>query len=299
MDKRTLRRFPLDVSDVVSLYNVGTPTPSIANKYGCSQAAVVNCLKREGVYAGRDWKSYMLRNYGVTPEDLLEMYRSGMWKNEIAAKTGISEGAVGKYLSYLGVPIAKDRSESVRKRYKRMSPEQRDELTKSAHDAVRGIKRTKDDLCKRAIGKERSGKFGSVAEKELFYLLKERGVVPIPQKALWIYNIDLSIGNIAVEMTGRARKPDYIPIYKERIKYILNRGFILVYVWANTVFPVEAGAADYIVSLVQQASSDPSLVGQYRVIRRDGELLTAGGFQDDQFAGIFAPVNGTFGKTGN
>lgn len=290
--------FPLDENDVVKLYLSGETMQFIANKYGCSLNAICNCIRRNGI-SKMDWKLYLWRMAGITPDELLAMYKSGMWKNEIAAKTGISEGAIGKYLSYLGIPLAKSKSDAMSKRLKRMTQRERDKLTKPAHDAVRGMKRTDEDLCKRALGKEKTGRFGSVAEKELFYLLKERGVITIPQKSIWKYNIDLAIGNIAVEITGRARKPENIPVYRERVKYILDAGFVLVYVWANTVYPVEGGAADYIISLIQQSSSDPSLIGQYRVIRRNGKLLAAGCSNDNDFTGIFTPVSGTFFKTRN
>jgi hypothetical protein len=185
-----------------------------------------------------------------------------MWKSEIAAKTGIHEMQVGKYLARLGIPKADNRSDSMIQRMQRMKPEERLKLTENAHEAVRGMIRTEEDLCKRALGKERMGKTNGKAESDLYHLLLNKDIQAIPQRALWKYNIDLAIGNVAVEVTGRCRKPEQIPALRERIKYILNSGFVLVYVWASTIIPVEAGAADYIITLYQQSCCDPSMIGQ-------------------------------------
>lgn len=298
MDKRTLRRFPLNTDDVIGMYNNGIATTTIADKYGCSLNAVINCLKRNGVYGGRyDWESYIRRTYGVEPADLLHMYKSGMWKNEIAKVTGISEGAVGKYLEKLGIPIANNRSDAMKNRIDRMTTKEIKELTKPAHDAVRGMKRTNADLAKRARGKEKAGKLHGKAEKDLYWYLVNLGIKPIPQKAIWIYNIDLMIGNVAVEVTGRGRKRANYTAYIERTKYLLNKGLALIYVWANSAFPIEIGAAEYIVSFCDRVSSNPSMLGKYWVIRRDGKLMTSGGSDDNEFAGILTPVRGTYART--
>jgi predicted transcriptional regulator len=226
------------------------------------------------------------------------MYESGMWKNEIAESTGISEGAVGKYLAKLGIPIANNRADAMSNRISRMTDDEIAAMTAPAHEAVRGMKRTDADLVKRAKGKERVGKMVGQAEKDLYALLIDMGLSPIPQKAVWKYNIDFMLnGNIAVEVTGRNRKPSNWPTYRERIKYLLNGGFALVYVWANTTFPIEIGAAEYLVSFCEKASRDPSVFGKYWVIRRDGKLMTTGGMDNNDFPGILTSVSGTYART--
>ena len=288
----------LNTNNIIEMYNNGIPTTIIANEHNCSVHAIINCLKRSNVYAGRDWKSYIWRKYMVKPVDLMRMYESGMWKNEIAEATGISEGAVGIYLAKLGIPIAENRADAMSSRIARMSSDEIAVLTAPAHEAVRGMKRTESDLVKRAQGKERVGKMVGKAEKDLYVLMVKAGLSPIPQKAIWKYNIDFMLkDNIAVEVTGRNRKPEYWPIYRERIKYLLDSKLALVYVWANTIRPVEIGAAEYLVSFCERASRDPSVFGKYFVIRRDGKLLTTGGVDSDEFPGILTAVPGTYART--
>lgn len=300
MDKRTLRRFPLNVNDTVNLYLSGVSVTSIARDNHCSVKAVLNCLNREGVYmSGRDWKNYFFRKTGLIPADLLAMYNSGLWKNEIAEKIGISEGTVGKYLSYLGISIADNRSVATSQVHKRGGKEWSNAVSDSAHKAVKGLKRTEESLIQRANTLENLGRFGSTMERILFDMLSSRGVHAIPQKAFFKYNIDLMIRNVAVEITGRDRKPKDIPGNKERIKLLLNSGYSVIWVWATKSHPIESGAADYIVSYCQQISFDPSLAGEYRVIRRDGKLLARGRSDSDDFSGVFTAINGTFSRARN
>lgn len=300
MDKRTLRRFPLNVNDTVNLYLSGVSVTSIARDNHCSVKAILNCLNREGVYMnGRDWKNYLFRKTGLMPADLLAMYNSGLWKNEIASKIGISEGAVGKYLSYLGVPLADNKSQATKRIHERGGKNWSKAVTYSAHNAVKGMKRTEESLIQRANTLESIGRFGSTMERVLFDMLAERGICAIPQKAFSKYNIDLMVGNVAVEVTGRGRKAKDIPAMKEKIKLILNSGYSMIWVWTNTAFPVEDGAADYIASYFKQISRDPSLIGEYRVIRRDGKLMAVGRSDSDEFPGVFSAINGTFSRPRN
>lgn len=300
MDKRTLRRFPLDVNDTVNLYLSGASCRSIGAKYNCSVNAIINCLKREGVYVGgKDWKDYLFRKTGLCSDDLLVMYNSGLWKNEIATRIGISENTIGKYLSFLGVPIAENASQAAKCVHERGGKEWSKSVSNSAHRAVKGLKRTDESLIQRANTLESIGRFGSSAERILFDMLVARGVNPIPQKAFSKYNIDIMVGNVAVEVTGRGRKLKDIPVIKEKIKLLLNSGYSMIWVWANKSFPIESGAADYIVSYYQEVCLNPSLIGEYRVIRRDGKLISCGGPDSEEFPGVFSAINGVLGRTIN
>lgn len=300
MDKRTLRRFPLNVNDTVNLYLSGVSVTSIARDNHCSVKAILNCLNREGVYMnGRDWKNYLFRKTGLMPADLLAMYNSGLWKNEIASKIGISEGAVGKYLSYLGVPLADNKSQATKRIHERGGKNWSKAVTYSAHNAVKGMKRTEESLIQRANTLESIGRFGSTMERVLFDMLAERGICAIPQKAFSKYNIDLMVGNVAVEITGRNRKPQDIPEIKKKIKLLLDSGFSMIWLWANTSFPIRDSAADYIASYCESVCLDPSIIGEYRVIRCDGKLMSSGRSDSDDFSGVFTAINGTFSRPRN
>lgn len=283
-----------DIDNAVTYYRNGGTIQSVADFYGCSSTFVFRHFKQNGVDMSKSGWRFIKRKFGVTPDELVKMYNSGMWKNEIAAKTGISEGAVGKYLAKIGIPIADNRSAAMSERLARMTADERSALAAPAHDAVRGMIRTESNLIKGALGRERVARLGSKAERQLYDLLIARGVNPVIQKAVWKYNVDLTIGSVAVEVTGRDRKPAHYAYLRERTKYLANSGLVLVYLWASSVIPVQCGAADYIVALSERASRDPSLSSQYRVIRCDGQLVFTGSPDNDDLPGIFSAIRGTY-----
>jgi hypothetical protein len=55
-------------------------------------------------------------------------------------------------------------------------------------------------------------------ERVLFEMLAERGIWLPHKKPFLKYNVDLMVGNVAVEVTGRGRKAKDIPAMKEKIK---------------------------------------------------------------------------------
>jgi transposase len=289
--------FSLYADNAVELYRSGKSIAFICKLYKCSPKTLSKHLNSIGIKTVTNWQENLFAKTGLSPSDLLSMYTGGMWKNEIAAKIGISEGTVGRYLSFLGVPIAKDRGEATKLVHERGGNARRAIVTRAAHDAVRGMKRTDESLIMRAKTLESIGRFGSCMERKLFDLLSEKGVSPIIQKSFFKYNIDIMVGNVAVEVTGRCRKPKDIPVIKEKIKLLLNSGYHVVWVWANKLFPVEHGAADYIVSLFNFVSANPAEVCKNRVIRRDGKLIAICGPDSEDFPGVFSAINGVLGKT--
>ncbi|MFZ9633405.1 MAG: response regulator, partial [Alphaproteobacteria bacterium] len=52
---------------------------------------------------------------------------------------------------------------------------------------------------------------------------------------------------------------------------------------ADRVRGLEVGAADYVITYLQELRRNPPAVGQYRVISGSGELLAAGSADGDQF----------------
>src|SRR5260370_26203735 len=105
------------------------------------------------------------------------------------------------------------------------------------------------------------------------------GIESTPQKAIGIYNCDLAVDSIAVEIfgggwhgygrhKGRSLK---------RFNYLFNLGWNVVIVWIDgRRYPLSILAAQQIHSFTQLASSNPALRGQYWVIRGDGKLVASG-----------------------
>lgn len=279
----------LDEDNIVKLFQQGWTMQELANANGCSLHAIQDRLSKSGIDTSRGWRNKLARNSNYSPQDILDMYNSGMWKKDIAKKIGcLSEGKIGTILEELGVPKAATRSESMSNRLERMTPEERSNLTEAAHNKVRGMKWSNDSLIRGALGKEKAARMDSISEKVLYDALVKKGITPIIQKAFWKYNVDFLIGNLAVEVTGAGRNPDLFTYYSERLKYLLNSGLAVVYIWTRIrYFPTE-NAVDNIISLSEQASRDPSILGKYWVIRCDGKLLATGSANDDDFTSILS-----------
>ncbi|MGD6850765.1 MAG: DUF559 domain-containing protein [Candidatus Bathyarchaeia archaeon] len=85
-----------------------------------------------------------------------------------------------------------------------MTPEQEAKQTKAAHDAVRGMTRSREELLQRALIKQNNWTQLSAGELEVMKLLNDIGIQVIPQYALDIFNIDLAVPDrkIAIEVDG-------------------------------------------------------------------------------------------------
>jgi hypothetical protein len=109
--------------------------------------------------------------------------------------------------------------------------------------------------------------------------LVERGVQTTMEAACGRYNIDIACGPIAVEVHAYSFNPIGPTRLRERerLKYICNRGWLVLYVWISArAFVLDPRAADDIVATLKATKSDPALIGQYRVIRGSGQLVTTG-----------------------
>lgn len=283
-------KFPLNENDLVRLYKGGMSKVALSRHFGCSQKVVGVRLAKLGFPVASREDSQKHRRIVIDPDEILSLYVAGMTKVSIAKYYGCAESLIGKRLADLGFPTAPTRSEAMKIRLARMTAQERLALTKPAHDAVRGMKRTYADLRKRALGNERAGKVRGRAETTLYKMLIEKRVNATPQKAIGKYNVDFAIGTVAVEIFGRAKKDEALAILPKRIKYILNSGWTLVVVWANDRCPISNTAADYIISLSEHAGRDPSLRGQYRVIRGNGDFFAEGSSKSNKLPGILTSV---------
>jgi very-short-patch-repair endonuclease len=129
----------------------------------------------------------------------------------------------------------------------------------------------------------------SVHEAQFATWLDERDIPYIREMAIDKYNVDFALdGPIAVEILGGewhgTRKKTLR--HSERTPQILDAGWLLLFVWATPAFPLTPTCADYTVALLKEASRDPSLIGEYRVIRGDAQLLARARAEDYHRTGI-------------
>lgn len=217
--------------------------------------------------------------------DLARKYLNGLSINQLAREFNVSRPLVTRRLRELGIKL-RDQSESETVKWSQMDDHARINQVAAAHAATRG-KPSNSDLELRAMTIERLAKMTSneILMKEW---LNARGIMTIPQKAIGPYNCDLATSPVTVEIFGGGwhwvQSPALARL-ENRIRYILNSGWhLLIIPVSDAISPLTPAVADYIVSYIQQARSNPSSRREYRVVWRAGEFSVCGYADDDKIS---------------
>lgn len=209
--------------------------------------------------------------------DLARRYLAGESEKALAESLGVSRTPIRRLLLKAGVE-PRNRSAGMYVRMARTGPEERARLTEAAHAAARGRTIPFDELCRNALGTQSSVANISAYEYRLCDLLAERGVAYTQQRAYGPYNVDVTVGRVAVEILGgnwHASKS-----HGQRIRYLLDSGVDVLYIWSTGDFKIGPGAAEHVIAFAEEASGNPTSGGRYRVIRGNGQLVAD--FQTDR-----------------
>lgn len=264
----------VDVDNLVELYRSGDSYSEVAKKLGVSASFVRKRLVEHGVEL-RPSSHY--RRHVLDTQRVVRRYLSGESEKAVAGSLGVSRQVIRRVLLESGI-TPRNRSDAMFTRMANTSPDERSRLSAAAHDAVRGMKRTDAEMEARARVAQRIDYRVSPLEGELAELLRMRGVETVPQLAVGRYNLDLAAWPVAVEVHHTAAHPmvAYGGRGIERTMYLADRGWRTLYIWINprTKVKFTDRCADEVVSLLNLAESDPSVFGEYRVIRGTGEDAT-------------------------
>jgi hypothetical protein len=127
-------------------------------------------------------------------------------------------------------------------------------------------------------------------EAELYNLLILRNPHVVRQTPLYGYNLDLSIGRIAVEVHRGCDFPFRHPHRIKKVVDLGNLGWCCIFVWLAGELPTNL-SADAIITFVEEVNRNPlTVTPQYRVIRRSGETAAAGKSQLNEIA--LVPLTG-------
>lgn len=224
----------------------------------------------------------------VDEGDAIERYTGGESCKSIAQSYGVSDDRIKGILGRAGVPW-RGMSEARRVMWANRSPEERLVALANAHAATegrmgefarraKGVKKSSDYLEDRAATRHRTGSEIGYGEEIMRCWLLERGLVFEPQVPVDKYNLDLALAPVAVEIHVTPQSP----LYRtgrgalDRIEYLTNRGWHVIYVWVTKAHFLSPQAADDVIAFYERAKADPSTVGEYRVIRGSGELVAVG-----------------------
>ena len=224
----------------------------------------------------------------AAPPNLEEVYHSGESVNQMAKTFNVSRPVINRWLRDAGLPI-RGRKESSRIRWENISEEELEMRRAHAKKFFTGRKRSPEEQLRAADTRARKALDGSRKRSHLEVLfgnwLADRGVSYVPEQVVAGYNVDFGIAPVAVELLGgnwhaaNSRRA----YHAKRTHDILNAGWSIIFAWSQSQVPISEAAADQVVSLLEVASSDPAPVGKYWVVRGDGQLMSSGGDEGDNF----------------
>lgn len=269
---------PAQVDDLVRRYLAGDSLQQVGEAFGVGDECVRDWLIKRGI-PRRPRNEAGPRRDRIRIDDaaMVERYLAGESEKALAAAFGIERNGIRRRLLRAGVQ-PRNRSDAMYTRMSRMTPEERAELASASHDAVRGKAKTPEFLAAKALGIERVGAAhgnASAAELMLADMLRSAGRDVVHQKAIGPYNVDVASGTVAVEILGgtwhRSKK------HRERLRYILDAGWDVIYIWVDgRRYPLAGGAAEYVIAHLEFRDGNPAAPRCYRVIRGGGQFVAEG-----------------------
>jgi hypothetical protein len=195
-------------------------------------------------------------------------YLSGVSELDLATRYGIARGVIRSRLLDAGVQ-PRGQSEANIVSMSRMTSEQRQKRAEAAHDAVRGTKAPREWFVGRALTVANSPPEAHIGpgEREFEQHLTERGIDFLRQEAIDVYNLDFTIGHVAVELkiNRSVLSPVYADKKRGRIKKLSECGRTPLYVSFRTVETLRASFG-YILAHIDELNGLPAVPGEYWVI---------------------------------
>ncbi len=248
-----------------------------------------------------DQKGKFLR-YQLPTDDIVQAYLSGQPEYKIAQRYHVSRNVIKNRLLRAGVR-RRTESEARRLCWQQMTPEQRRNQVKAAHEATKGRKVPLKTLKKIARTREKNAlKHCSKYELQFQKMLEERGIKTVLQKAVGPYNCDLAAYPVAVEIFGGGWHfhGRHALRFEKRIRYFLNHGWSVLIFPISKRFPLTESLADYAASYIERVRRAKAYVCEYRMIWSCPELVTRGSLDGDHlsfippFTGARDPATGRY-----
>ncbi len=221
----------------------------------------------------------------VDLDDLRQRHERGESVLSMSRALGIDRGMVTRRLVKMGLEV-RSGSEANRLRMAQLSPDERRALAAPANQARRGkVFREAPADRRRALGTADSrSRLVGKGESELADLLVSRGLTVERQVPVYGYNLDITLGRVAVEVWWGEGYPVRHGHQARRAVDLADLGWHVAWVWLSRKLPT-GDCVDQLVTFLDIASRSPETVRpQYRVIRGDGELVAGGQLDTDHLA---------------
>lgn len=268
-------------ADLIALYRSGVSVLQCSKRFGIDQDRCRATLVENGVTI-RDRAQASAANHATRFRNIftevLPHYDAGLSVKAIHEKTGYARSTIKRALEAGGV-TPRNRSEAMFHRMANTTPEERLKLAEKAHAAIRakGSEFFHRTALKQAVTKERT--MSKVGQGEEFFAdsIGQLGISYIPQKAVGAYNVDILVGNLAVEIHRCSVHPHNESRYRKRLEFLLDCGLDVLYI-ETLSREITRAATEYTISFLQESGENPTTTSQYRMIRGDGELIATGHF---------------------
>ena len=197
------------------------------------------------------------------PRDMVVLlYADGWSVKKLSERFGVCRATIRAQLVRDGVE-PRNRSEGMITRWQTMTTEEREQLGRAKSAALRGIRRTEESKVDRA--KRKPAKIGA-GEKIIAEALRARGIEFEAQAPIYIYNIDLLVGAVAVEPHQRGGNPLDGKHCRQRTEELLRRGIATLWIIYNHIDDL-IGCLEYVIADLNLMRRQPPAVRQYRVVR--------------------------------
>ena len=251
------------------MYKSGKTAKIIANTFNVSKGLVLKRLAKWNVP----------RRNGMIDFDrkaAISFYVSGNSENATAKKFGVARTAIRGMLLRNNIHI-RSQSEAEALKWSKMTKEERINQVKKAHQAAknRSPEAVRNIMLKSAKTKEKTLSKVGYLEMEFIKEFEKLGYRCKPQKAVDVYNIDIAIGNTAVEVHVKENNPHVKVTDRKRIKYLLKSGWNVIYIKITSDVSVKV-AANKVSAMINHIKTNKPSVGQYGMIRGTGQLVTSG-----------------------
>ena len=276
------------INDAIKRLSEGKMLKTVAKELGVTPDNLSIYVRKRGIQIPRP--KFTADRTCVPHDEIIALYQSGVSELEIARRFNCSRQVIRRHLARENV-TRRTVSEANKLRYAQTTKEYRQALTRAAHDAVRGTQYSHEEMCRRALSREHSGfvsHFGP-GETEICNALSERGISFIRQKAVDIYNVDIAVGHVAVEVTcNTSRYRGATAKVKKRIKKLLECGYSPVTIEFSNIAALPV-YLDKVVSAIDEARGLPPFAGEYWMIRCYSQDRTVFRNQLGQFSAIRTP----------
>lgn len=222
----------------------------------------------------------------IDTNSIISAYKSGESELSISKRLGFSRNVIRNRLVSNGIEI-RDGSEANFLRFQNYSKEQRHDIVKKAQSVwIKQVKQRTPDIMKK-VARARCKRIG-LGERYMCETLTENGINYTTKKACGIYNIDITIGTIAVEIARYRIKSGKSKRFGERFKYISDHGYTFIYISFMNMRQLIA-QIDNIIRIIKETDSLPPSKRKNLVIRCCSNCSSRFRNNKGQFASIPTP----------